>query len=127
MYEGRVRAFAGISEQWKDRAGRSLPSRQNVSALIANSYNFGGLESRLSTTVPFLSEGGWVRWVREFKFSRRLRISTPRVSPALQYSQSGLWTLRTANRWQIQGLKFTSHLAGFGSFASGVKIPEVPR
>jgi hypothetical protein len=92
-------------------------------ALIPNGYNFGSLESRLSTTVPFLSEGDWFR---EFKSSRRLRISTPRVSPALQWSQTGLWILRTANRWQIQGLKFTSHLAGFGSFASGVAIPEAP-
>ena len=109
---------------WRQIVGRSLRPRQNVSSSDPEGYNFGSLESRLSTTVPFLSEGGWVR---EFKFSRRLRISTPRVSPALQCSQTGLWILRTTNRWQIQGLKFTSHLAGFGSFASGVAIPEAPR
>src|ERR1700723_2541069 len=115
---GAMERFGG--KWWGEAYARD---RMSV-ALIPNGYNFGSLESRLSTTVSFLSEGDWVR---EFKFSRRLRISTPRVSPALQCSQTGLWILRTTNRWQIQGLKFTSHLAGFGSFASGVAIPEAPR
>ena len=42
--------------------------------------------------------------VRQLNSSSRFRISSPRVWRALQCSQTGLWTLRSVNGWQIRRL-----------------------